>query len=540
MTRARPFLVAMVIAAATIAVLPVHADAAPRDRRRRPNIVFVLTDDMSLSDLAVMPATRRLIGDEGATFDQFLINDPACCPSRATILTGRYAHNTGVWSNGGTNGGFETAHSLGLEKDTIATRLQAGGYRTGLFGKYLNGYPNGVAPTDVPPGWGTWVSPVAGDPYSEYGYSLNVDGRIVEHGSAAGDYGTDVYARAARRFIRDSAQANEPFFAAVTVYAPHQPAVPAPEDTASFTHARAPRTPSFDQIDVSASPAFIRGLPRFSHASKHAIDELYRRRVQSLQDVDRQVARLVNTLRDEGQLDDTYFVFSSDNGFHLGQHRLPAGKYTAYETDIHVPLLIRGPGIAAGEHIEGLTGNVDLAPTFEAMAGVPRPAANDGRSLLRLAQDPEGTRWTRTGYLIEHRKEVGKTKPARDEALPLEPPDPESREGTTAEGVVGEPSRAQEPTHRSHDYALLRRSGGLPDYDAVRTVRWLYVEYVTGERELYDLRLDPDELVNLAGKGHVSVEATLGRRLDALRSCAGSTCRASGESRTPTPLGTRT
>ena len=135
------FVVAMVIVAATIAVFPAHAVAAPHDRRRRPNIVFVLTDDMTLADLAVMPATRRLIGDEGATFDQFFVNDPACCQSRATILTGRYAHNTGVWPNGGTNGGFETAHRLGLEHDTIATRLQAGGYRTGGAGRHLRRRP---------------------------------------------------------------------------------------------------------------------------------------------------------------------------------------------------------------------------------------------------------------------------------------------------------------------------------------------------------------------------------------------------------------
>jgi arylsulfatase A-like enzyme len=264
------------------------------------------------------------------------------------------------------------------------------------------------------------------------------------------------------------------------------------------------------------------------------IDSLHRDRIRSLQAVDREVGALVRTARAAGVLDTTYLVFTSDNGFHLGQHRLPAGKYSAYDTDIRVPLLVRGPGIPAGGHVHAITGNVDLAPTFEAMAGARRPSSNDGRSLLRLARDPDrADRWPRNAFLVEHRQEVGVPKPARADVLPVEPGDPEV-EPIAPVGLPTAPATPTDPvkltatqvTYRSLDSKVLRRTRGVPNYDAVRTSRWLYVEYANGERELYDVRLDPDQLVNLAGLGHVSVESTLRRRLDALRSCRGRTCRA--------------
>jgi arylsulfatase A-like enzyme len=372
------------------------------------------------------------------------------------------------------------------------------------------------------------VSPVAGDPYSEYGYDLNVDGTIVQHGQDLDDYGTTVYARAARTFVRTSAGRGEPFFAVLAVYAPHLPATPAPQDATRFPDARAPRTPSYNQRDVSASPPYIRDLPRFGSRTAAAIDSLYRERIRSLQAVDREVGRLVRTAQHAGVLDHTYVVFTSDNGFHLGQHRMPAGKYSPYETDIRVPLLMRGPGVPAGASVTALTGNVDLAPTFEAMAGVRRPSSNDGSSLLGLAKDPSSaSRWRRNAYLVEHRKQVGSAKATRDPSLPLEPSDPEAPipdpDGGAAPKASAQPSG--EVIHRGMDARALRRTRGIPDYDAVRTTRWKYVEYADGQRELYDVRHDRDELVNLAGRGHVSVEATLHRRLERLRSCAGASCR---------------
>ena len=416
-----------VIATAGAIIAPA-AVAAATPARRRPNVLFVLTDDLDRSELRFMPHTRALIGDDGATFDNYFVSNSLCCPSRVTTLRGQYAHNTGVWSNGGSNGGFERAFHEGIEHDTVATRLSGSGYRTALVGKYLNGYPNTVSPTYRPPAWTTFVSPSFGTPYGEYGYTLNDNGRLEHHGRRHRDYGTGVYVRRTQHFVRTAVHANMPFFAYLAVYAPHQPATPTRRDAKLFPHARVLRTAAYNQADVDAMPRFVRDLPRFSRGERAAIDDLYRLRIRSLQAVDRGVARLVHTLRSSGQLDNTYIVFTSDNGFHLGQHRLPAGKQTAYDTDIHVPLLIRGPGITAGTHVTQLTGNVDLAPTFEAMTGVSAPSFTDGRSLLGLAAGSAhaGHHW-RSAYLVEHRNEdsASGAVPPRRRSLPLEPADPD-------------------------------------------------------------------------------------------------------------------
>jgi arylsulfatase A-like enzyme len=478
--------------------------------------VFVLTDDLDTAELRYMPHTLALIARRGATFDRYFVSNSLCCPSRVTMLRGQYAHNTGVWSNGGNNGGFERAFASGIESDTVATRLHRAGYLTSLTGKYLNGYPSGAPPDYVPAGWSNWASPVYGSPYSEYRYVLNQNGAFLPHRTLPSDYGTDVYVRLTNRFIRRAVSKKRPFFAFLSVYAPHQPAVPALQDLVKFPLARAPRTASFDQADVSHMPKFVRDLPAFSTTETTAIDDLYRLRIRSLQAVDRGVAALVHTLRATGRLDDTYFVFASDNGFHLGQHRMPAGKQTAYDTDIRVPLLVRGPGVSAGMHVAQLAGNVDLAPTFEAMTGV-RPAPfTDGRSLLPILHGTRPAHW-RNGYLVEHRNETGVTPPARPEAerpTPLEPSDPDQ---------AARPGERHQREIRDSRY--LARRAEIPDYDAVRTARYLYVGYATGERELYDLRTDPDEINNLTGQ-KPAVERVLAARVEELRQCRAAGCRA--------------
>jgi N-acetylglucosamine-6-sulfatase len=489
--------------------------AAAASRSHKPNVLFVLTDDLDAAELRYMPHTESLIGRQGTTFDDYFVSNSLCCPSRATTLRGQYAHNTGVWSNGGDNGGFERAYSTGIEQDTVATRLHGAGYTTSLTGKYLNGYPNGAAPNYVPPGWDNWASAVYGNAYSEYHYVLNQNQSYHVYKHHPRDYGTRVYVNLTDEFIRGAVHRHQPFFAYLSVYAPHQPATPAKQDVAKFPRAKAPRTPSFDQPDVSRMPKFVRDLPQFSPAETVAIDTLYRKRIRSLQAVDRGVAHLVHTLRVTKQLDNTYIVFASDNGFHLGQHRMPAGKQTAYESDIHVPLLVRGPGVRAGAHESRLAGNTDLAPTFEAMAGVRAPSFTDGRSLLPLLEGHPPAHW-RKGYLVEHRNETGEVRPARpDEGKEstLEPPDPDE-----IARVDGRPPR------EIRDEMLLNRGAQIPDYDAVRTGRYLYAEYANGDRELYDLKVDPDEIHNLAGT-RPRLEATLARRVARLRHCSGHGCR---------------
>ena len=223
---------AALVLAALAATVPMGAGRAvattPRSTRRRPNILFVLADDLDLAELHALPHVRSLVATPGTTFDQYLVSNSLCCPSRTTTLRGQYAHNTGVWTNGGDNGGFERAHATGVEEDTVATRLHRAGYTTALVGKYLNGYPNGAALDDVPPGWDDWASAVYGNPYSEYGYVLNQNQTYHVYRHQPRDYGTDVYVRLTDRFIRGAARRHRPFFAYLSVYSPHQPATPAP------------------------------------------------------------------------------------------------------------------------------------------------------------------------------------------------------------------------------------------------------------------------------------------------------------------------
>ena len=503
----------------------------------RPNILFVLADDLDLASLAAMPEVQALVADHGATFDDYFVSDSLCCPSRTTTLRGQYAHNTGVESNGGSNGGFRAAHRRGLERSTIATRLQAAGYRTGLFGKYLNGYPGNAGLRYRPPGWDTWASPVDGAPYSEYDYTLNHDGRLEQHGSAPEDYGTDVYAGLARRFVERSVAKGRPFFAYVAPFVPHLPATPAPADVDRFPGVTAPRTPSFDQADVTAMPTLIRNLPHLSEPEIAAIDRLQQRRIESLQALDRGVADLIGALRSLGALRDTYVVFASDNGFHLGQHRLPAGKETPYDTDVHVPLVVRGPGIDSHRHVTDMAGNVDLAPTFAAMAGLGPLRRDDGRSLLGLLHGHAAARPRRT-TLVEHwaLRHGGREPSFVPFGGMLEPTDPDQATAEDARlhpTVIADP----EPRHSSaapllSDSTLYAAVTKIPDYAGVRTDRYLYVEYVNGDRELYDLATDPDEMHNLAGT-RPDVEAALAARVAALRSCRGRACRVADSAAVP-------
>lgn len=489
----------------------------------RPNIVFVLADDLDRSEMAFMPEVQALVADKGVTFDRYFVSNSLCCPSRVTTLRGQYAHNTGVLSNSGVDGGFPRAHERGIEHETVATRLHDVGYRTGLFGKYLNGYPHTVGRHYVPPGWDEWASPVAGDPYSEYDYTLNHNGILRGYARAPEDYGTNVYVRLAQRFIRRSVKGGRPFFVYLAVFAPHEPATPAPADLGRFSGARAPRTPAYDQADVSSMPSPIRDLPRFTPDEQAAIDRLFERRIESLQAVDRGVADLLATLRVMGVLDDTYVVFTSDNGFHLGQHRLPAGKGMPYDTDVNVPLVVRGPGVPAGQHVAAMATNVDLAPTFATIGGAPPWRSWDGRSLLPLLRHPHRVppRWRRT-VLLEHWVErVAPHAPRPPGGVP-EPGDLDQDDARLHPTSILPSRPGRSPLS---DRTILGVLGRIPDYVGVRTDRYLYVEYVNGDRELYDLTTDPDEMRNLAGTDPV-LEGRLAERIAALRSCRRGACRA--------------
>lgn len=455
------------------------SNAAPA---ARPNIIFILTDDLDTKSIAVMPKLKSLMIDSGVSFANYFVTYPLCCPSRASILRGQYPHNTQVLSNRPPLGGFEKFVQTGAERSTIATWLHAAGYRTGYFGKYLNGYPERNNQTHVPPGWDVWASPAGGTPYSNFNYRVNENGRLVNYGSRPEDYMTDVLGRKAVEFIHQSAQANRSFFIHLATYAPHGPATPAPRHGNAFAGMTAPRPPSFNESDVSDKPAWLQARSRLTERQIGRIDDLYRRRLQTLLSVDDLIGVLVDALRTTDQLHQTYIFFSSDNGFHLGEHRLPQGKDTAFEEDIRVPLIVIGPGVPAGRTIEHLAMNVDLAPTWAAIGDASTPSFVDGRSLLPvLSASPPGLDQWRRLVLIEH------YSPAQ---------------GRRA------------------------RAAAIPEYHALRAADVSYVEYATGERELYDLRNDPYQLQNIYQAADQGLVSTLRARLSALKRCTGTSCRA--------------
>src|SRR6185295_3094787 len=269
--------------------------------------------------------------------------------------------------------------------------LQDAGYRTGYIGKYLNGYGipdyGGLRSPGIrryiPPGWNRWYVPVDHTEYDMYGYRLNENGRLRTYGTAPRDYQTDVYARKAQAFVRASASQPQPFFLTVAPLAPHleNPIAPGPRergrnprpalrDLGRFARRPLPRPPSFNERKISDKPSFVRNTPRLSNSEIRQLRLEYHSRLESLLAVDDLVRGLVHQLRATGELDNTYIVFTSDNGFMLGQHRRH-GKLSVYEESVRVPLIIRGPGLPARQVRSQLTANIDLAPTILDAASTP-------------------------------------------------------------------------------------------------------------------------------------------------------------------------
>ena len=429
----------------------------------KPNIVFILADDLRKDDLKYMPKTLSVLRDKGMSFSNAFVSNALCCPTRATIMRGQYAHNTGVWSNKGSSGGLQAYRNNGNEKDNVATRLDAAGYRTGLFGKYLNQYSGTKG---KPPGWDRWFAHTSGSRY--YNYKINDDGRIINYGSATADYETDGIAKHAKTFIGTTAKAGEPFFAYVAPRAPHSPATPAKRDEHTYDGLKAPRLPSFDEKNVADKPPWIRKLPRLSDAKEAKIDNRAEKRAETLQSLDDLVAGIVGRLNDSRVLSNTYIFFTSDNGWHGGEHRIPKDKWRPYEEDIHMPLLVRGPGVKAGHLAHKLVLDTDYLPTFTALAGEKMPKYVDGRSLLPVLKG-NTTVW-RSAILLEA---AGQYSPA---------------------------------------YRGIRTSDNRK-----------YVEYTGGKSELYHLGRDPYELRDAYDPNNPP--ASLAKRLKKLKSCDAAGCR---------------
>jgi N-acetylglucosamine-6-sulfatase len=483
----------LVVSLLALGIVAAVAAANP-EVKARPNVILVLTDDQDLllGSLDFMPRLQQLLVEQGTTFTNAYVPLSLCCPSRATILTGRYTHNLKIYTNFPPDGGFKLFKDLGREEETVGVALRRAGYRTALMGKYLNGYPDKTARTYVPPGWDEWAVPAAGNVYNHFNYTLNQNGKLVPYGKQPADYLTDVLARRARDFVTRAAEDRVPFFLYFASFAPHTPAPPAPRDANLFPDARAPRTPSFDETIVKDKPKDMRGRPRLSDKQIHRIDNLYRRRLQSLQAVDAAIATLVEALESTGQLDNTYIVFTSDNGFHMGQHRLVPGKYKPYEEDVHVPLVVRGPGVPAGARVDALIENVDLAPTIAQLAGARLPIPPDGRSFVPFLAAPQRapSNWRQMVFLEQFHFEDA---PQDDEGI-LEPLDQR----------VGE----EHVTHLG-----------------LRTATFKFVEYGTGELEYYDLVNDPFELESSTRELSSDRLRRLKERVHALATCRGKACR---------------
>ena len=475
-----------------------------------PNIILILTDDqdVQLSSGNYMPNARRLLVQQGTSFSNFYVPLSLCCPSRTTILRGQYPHNTGVLTNTLPFGGFEKAHAAGIESATVATLLHDAGYRTALLGKYLNGYPETVSPTYIPPGWDEWYSPAAGNPYTEYNYTLNENGALVVYRDAPADYLTDVIRARAVEFIKRAASTpDQPLFVYFSTYAPHEPFTPAPRHASLFPDVIAPRPPSFNEPDVSGKPDFIKNRPLLTAGQIAGIDEDYRNRLRSLQAVDEAVADMLDALASTGRLSNTYVFFTSDNGYHMGEHRLLPGKYTPYETDIHVPLIVRGPGVPSGAVRSELAGSFDLAETFADLAGVLPLPFSDGRSLKGLLGASFPAAWREAILLEEFERGVVVVASRSDKRNPAsklgirEPPDPAD---------------------------ILEQPIPVPSYYGFQTPDYKYVEYLDAggfsARELY-AAWDTFDLNNLASRIDPALSSALKAYTAALVNCKGDGCR---------------
>lgn len=468
---------ALLALCAVALLMPAKPGAQEQERQRRPNIVMLMTDDQTLASLSVMGNVRELLGKRGTTFERSFVSLSLCCPSRATFLTGQYAHSHRVLGNKPPEGGYDKLDT----REWLPTWLQRAGYRTAHIGKFLNGYDAGDG---VPPGWTEWYGSVDPSTYRFYGYTLNENGTLRSYGADRNPafYSSDFYSRRASELITRVAPDPQPFFLSVAYLAPHSGAPrdpddrrgvnspsPAPRHRDRFAGTPLPQPPSFNESDVSDKPAHIRNRRPIGAPRARAIEENYRQRLESLLAVDEGVASIIQTLRDTGELENTLVLFTSDNGFFHGEHRLASGKVLAYEPSIRVPLLMRGPGVPSGARRRQLVTNADIAPTILDAAGA-RPAGRvqDGRSLLPLLRD-------------------GRREWGRD---------------------------------------LLFEGVGTT-FDAIRTYRYKLVQHASGEQELYDLERDPHELQSLhADPRLASVKGQLARRLAKLKDCSGRACRA--------------
>jgi N-acetylglucosamine-6-sulfatase len=531
-----------------------------------PNFVLIQTDDQTYNDLyatmrdaygyttQVMPATLKLIARQGMSFNRYYATYPLCCPARATLLTGQYAHTNGVIGNAAPRGGWQGFRRSRAYRHNIAAWLMSAGYRTVHIGKFLNQYGSDEKPeSEVPPGWEVWRTDATDNSTRHfYGYMSNFNGTIrgpfgnVNYGRFAAvdppgclngpaenplcNHKTDWITRHAVEQIQDARRDRRPFYIQLDYNAPHgdhQPPI-GPEPTIR-NYGRAdgtpiPRTPAFNEADISDKPSFIRERAnRFNSVELRRIRIEHRKSLESLRDVDDGVRRIIAALRQADELDNTYVIFISDNGFFRGEHRLDRAKFLPYEPAVHMPLLIRGPGVPKNSVSGELAANIDLAPTIAELAGAQPTSRLDGRSLVPFLRNPELR--TRRPILLESFAKATNVEDAPGSGDPGTLPDPADEDGSASsssvpDGVFVGPVR---PGRRGQ--ATTSIAAPVENYGGVRLGRYKYVEYETGDVELYDLKRDPHELRNRAGfPNYRYVQGFLAHQLRRLIDCHGREC----------------
>lgn len=508
---------------------------------KRPSFVVIQTDDQTAATLhetfenkrgkrfKVMPNVLDLLGNRGVSFTNHYTSIPVCSPSRATLLSGQYAHTSGLSRNSGPRGGARGFSRSPLFEQNLATALQQAGYQTSHFGRFTNNYGKATGYDDlaVPPGWDRWATDWTRDAVRRfYGYSLNVNGRIEgpfgkarygkyrfkdpvgcpsTKGKLVCNYHTDQISSRAIREIKRSKPG--PIYMQIDFQAPHD-GPPGTEDTeparrhiGTANRVPLPEPPGFNEKNIRDKPKILRtGNTRLTRDQIKGIEIRYRRQLESMRAVDDGVGRIVKMLRKTKRLSKTYIFFLSDNGYFLGEHRFGKSKFLAHEPSSNTPLIVRGPKADRNEISNAIVGNVDIAPTIADLAGTELGLEPDGRSFASVLERPEkaGSRsMILESYMLpseeldEHLRETGKAAP-----------------------------------FRGGDRATISGSVPYVNYTALRAGRYKYIQYEPGGRELYDLKVDRYELSNkVKSRRYRRVVRRMDNELERRQFCAGAECR---------------
>jgi len=533
----------------------------------KPSFVVIQTDDETMEELYdgvrmlnggeefAMPNTLQMLGEKGVTFSRYYTPYSLCAPSRVSLLTGRYAHNNNVRGNVPPNGGWTGFQSRLAYSHNLATWLQGAGYRTIHIGKILNGY--GDAPyspgTEEPPGWSSWHTILNSDTnHYAYGYLMNNNG-VVEgpYGNSGSwetrEYGeiddpgcpyaplngkpclyeTDKFNQLAVEELA-ATPAEQPFYMQVDYTSPHgdfrKPAGPQPatRDIGRFSTAPLPdkRSEGFNEGNVNDKPRFIREAPYLSATEIHTYRVYYQNCLASLISVDEGVKQILDELGGLGRLRSTYVIFTSDNGFFFGQHRLVGGKFLAYEPSTHLPLIIRGPGIKPDTQSGQLVNTIDIAPTILELAEVTPDKSIDGVSLVPYWKDTSLR--SRRPLLFESFVQTDDVE-ANGQA-PTETSTPERAASGKARGRLLRGS-ARKATASADPAAHASVVAPPKNYYGIRLGPYKYIEWPDGEKELYDINKDPYELNNVVrNKNFAPIRAFLHKELERLEECSGRTC----------------